>query len=409
MKEKIKKSLIDSLVPGDKPILIFDTELPGFVLKLTPTGRKVYQLRYRMGGRSTPLKTFTIGKHGAFTPDQARRQAQTLLGDIRRGIDPAGQKAKQKAAELGAQTVEQLSAEFLEIYGRTKLKPRTLVEYERAFRSHINPRIGGLKVRDVSYGDVERLHHGMRDTPPTANRTVAALSKFFTWSIRGGYRPDRQNPCQGLEKYKEHPRKRYLSASEIAAVGDAIRTCEADGRLTVWQAGLMRALLLTGLRRDELRSLPWRCVNFDRAVLILEDPKGEPRDFPISAPLMELLNTLPVVEGNPYVFPGKVAGKPIVNLAKPWRRMLNEAGIDPACVHDLRHTAASIAVASGASLPLIGGVLGHKSPQTTARYAHLADDPVRQTSETIAQRVKGAMGSKNHTVVPLNGIRRDVG
>ena len=401
MKEKIKKSVVDGLVPGDKPIFIFDTEVPGFVLKLTPAGRKVYQLRYRMGGRSTPLKTFTIGKHGAFTPDQARRQAQTLLGDVRRGIDPAEEKAKKKAADLGALTVKQLSAEFLEIYGRTKLKPRTLVEYERAFRSHINPKIGGLKVRDVSYGDIERLHHAMRATPPTANRTVAVLSKFFTWAIRGGYRPNRQNPCQGLEKYKEHPRKRYLSASEIAAVGEAIRVCEIDGRLTVWQAGLMRALLLTGLRRDELRALPWRCVNFERAVLILEDPKNEPRDFPMSAPLLELLSTLPVVEGNPYVFPGNVAGKPIANLAKPWKRVLYEARIDPARVHDLRHTAASIAVSSGASLPLIGGVLGHKSPQTTARYAHLSDDPVRQTSEAIAQHVSSIIDGKEAAVVPF--------
>lgn len=407
MKRKITKRLVDDLAPGDKDIVVFDTDVPGFVLKLTPTGRKVYQLRYRMGGRSTPLRTFTIGKHGSLTPDQARRQAQTLLGDVRRGIDPAEAKAKRKAAELGAQTVEQLSAEFLEIYGRTKLKPRSLVEYERAFRSHINPRIGGLKVRDVSYGDVERLHHAMRATPPTANRTIAALSKFFTWAIRGGYRPDRQNPCQGLEKYKEHPRKRYLSATEIASLGDAIRVCEADGRLTVWQAGLMRALLLTGLRRDELRSLPWRCVNFDRAVLILEDPKIEPREFPMSAPLLELFSALRVVEGNPYVFPGKIAGQPIINLAKPWKRVLVEAGIDPTRVHDLRHTAASIAVASGASLPLIGGVLGHKSPQTTARYAHLADDPVRQTSETIAQHVIGVIGQEKATVVPLRRKKRD--
>jgi integrase len=276
-----------------------------------------------------------------------------------------------------------------------------LEEYDRAFRSQINPRIGGMRVRDVSHGDVDRLHHAMRSTPPTANRTVAALSKFFSWAIRGGYRPDHQNPCRGLEKFKEHPRKRYLASSEIAAVGDAIRACEADGRLNIWQAGLIRALLLTGLRRDELRTLEWRCVDLDRAVLILEDPKTEPRDVPISAPLQLLLSGLMRIEGNPYVFPGNKPGRPLVNLAKPWRRVLIEAGIDPTRIHDLRHTAASIAVGAGASLPLIGGVLGHKSPQTTARYAHLSDDPVRAVSEEIAGRVDRTMEGKTADVTPF--------
>ena len=202
MKKKITKQRVDETPPAEKPVFIFDTELAGFVLKITPAGRKIYQFRYRMGGRNTPLKTYTIGKHGSLTPDQARRIAQTLLGDVRRGIDPAAEKAKKQSEDRGALTVEMLSAEFLEIYGQTKLKPRSLEEYDRAFRSHINPRIGGMRVRDISHGDVDRLHHAMRATPPTANRTVAALSKFFSWAIRGGYRPDHQNPCRGLESTK---------------------------------------------------------------------------------------------------------------------------------------------------------------------------------------------------------------
>jgi hypothetical protein len=314
MKAKITKRLVDETLPAEKPVFIFDTELAGFVLKITSAGRKTYQFRYRMGGRNTPLRTYTVGKHGSLTPDQARRMAQTLLGDVRRGIDPAAEKAKKESEDRGALTVEMLSAEFLEIYGQTKLKPRSLEEYDRAFRSHINPRIGQLKVRDVSHGDVERLHHAMRATPATANRTVAALSKFFSWAMRGGYRPDRHNPCSGLEKYKEQPRERYLSPSEIAVLGDAIRKCETDGELTPWQAALFRALLLTD---------------------------------------------------------------------------------------DLRHTAASIGVASGASLALIGGVLGHKSQQTTQRYAHLSDDPVRAVSDDIANRIDRTMEGKGAEIIKL--------
>jgi integrase len=402
MRAKITKRFVDDLPPADKVVVVFDTELAGFVLKVTPAGSKTYQLRYRMGGRNTPLKTFTIGKHGPLTPDQARKIAEGLIGDISRKIDPAADKAKKEAEDRGALTVAALSAEFLERYGSTKLKPRSLEEYARAFKTHINPRIGGLKVRDVSHGDVERLHYAMRTMPPTANRTIAALSKFFSWSIRGGYRPNHNNPCKGLEKYKEQARERYLSPVEIAAVGEAIRTCEAEGIITPWHAGLFRCLLLTGMRRDELRTLEWRWVDLDRNVFSLPDTKVGRRDIPIAAPVQQVLAGLPRIEGNPYVFCGAKAGRPIINIAKSWKRVLKAAGIAHARPHDLRHTAASVAVTAGASLLLIGGVLGHKSSKTTERYSHLSDDPVRATSEAIAERISLALDSSPASVIHLS-------
>ncbi len=275
MKAKITKRLVDATrAVEQKPVFVFDTELAGFVLKVTPTGGQTYQLRYRMGGRGAPLRTYTIGRHGPLTPEQARKIAEGLLGDIARGIDPAAVKKQKRADDRGALTIAALSAEFLEIYGTTKLKPRTLVEYQRAFKAHIIPKIGCLKVRDTSHGDVERLHHAMRDMPPTANRTAAVLSKFFSWAIRSGHRPDRINPVNGLEKYKEQARERYLSPAEIAALGEAIRSCQASLDISPWHAGLFRCLLLTGMRRDELRTLEWRSVDINRAVFMLEDFKS---------------------------------------------------------------------------------------------------------------------------------------
>ncbi len=402
MKAKITKKTVDHARSNDgRPLFVFDCDLAGFVLKVTPAGRKTYQLRYRMGGRDTPLKTYTIGKHGPLTPDQARQIAEGLIGDISRKIDPAAEKAKRIAEDRGALSVEALSVEFLEIHGKTKLKPRSLEEYKRAFRTHINPRIGSLKVRDVSHGDVARLHYAMRTMPPTANRTVAALSMFFSWAIRGGYRPDRNNPCKGLEKYREQARQRYLSPAEIAAVGEAIRSCEETGIITPWHAGLFRCLLLTGMRRDELRKLEWRWVNHERKVFALPDSKVGRRDIPISAPVQQVLAGLPRIEGNPYVFCGAKAGRPIINIAKAWQRVLKAAGIVHARPHDLRHTAASVGVTAGASLVLIGGVLGHKNSKTTERYSHLSDDPVRATNEAIAERIWSAMAVQTADIIPL--------
>ena len=402
MRGKITKRLVEDLTATETTVVVFDTEQAGFCLKVTPAGGKTYQVRYRLGGRATKLKTFTIGRHGApWTAEQARQQARSLLLQVDNGIDPAAEKARRAAEDRGALTVEALSAEFLEIYGQTRLKPRSLEEYRRAFKTHINPRIGSLKVRDVSHGDVERLHHAMRNTPPTANRTVAALSVFFSWAIRGGYRPDRNNPCQGLEKYKEQARERYLAPAEIAAIGEAIRGCEDARTITPWHAGLFRCLLLTGMRRDELRTLEWRWVDLERNVFALPDTKVGRRDIPIAAPVQQVLAGLPRVEGNPYVFCGAKAGQPIINIAKAWKRVLKTAGIAHARPHDLRHTAASVGVTAGASLLLIGGVLGHRNSATTARYAHLADDPVRATSEAIAERVATALYGGLADAVPL--------
>jgi integrase len=392
MPSKLTKSLIERTAARDKPVVLFDTQIPGFAAKITMTGRKVFQLRYRLGGRQTRLRTYTIGQFGRpWTVELARREAQALLGDVRRGLDPAAEKARKRVDERSAVDIETLSREFLELYCKTKLKARSYVEYERAFRKYINPRLGSIKVRDLSHGDVGRLHHSMRATAITANRTHQVLSKFLSWAIRGGYRPDGHHPCKGFEKFKEQPRQRYLTNSEIGAVGAAIARLEGAGRLSPWQAALFRCLLLTGMRSSELRLLRWSWVDFDAALFRLPDSKVGKRDIPMPAPVMDILRQLPRVEGCPYVFAGRATGKPLANTRWPWKIIVSAAGIEAARVHDLRHTAASVGVAAGVSLTLIGGVLGHKSHQTTARYAHLSDDPVRASSETIAERVARAL------------------
>lgn len=150
------------------------------------------------------------------------------------------------------------------------------------------------------------------------------------------YRSDRINPVHGLDKYKEQARERYLSPAEIAAVGDAIRDCEASAMISSWHAGLFRCLLLTGMRRDELRTLEWRNIDLDRAVIILEDSKVGRRDIPISAPVLQILSTLPRIEGNPHVFCGSKFGRPLINIAKAWKRILAKAGIAHARPHGRR-------------------------------------------------------------------------
>lgn len=399
MRAKITKRSADATrdqaATAGKPIVLFDTEQSGFVLKASPSGNRTYQFRYRMGGRGTPLRTYTIARHGDITPEQARRQAQALLGDVRKGIDPAAQKATRAAEARGAVTLAAVAADFLDVHVRAKRKPSTIAEYERLLRALILPSLGARRFGEISSSDIERWHHGMRTTPYQANRALAVLSKIMSW---GGSRGHRQgdNPCRPVERFKELPRKRYLSPAEIARVGEAIRALEDNGGLSPHIAAFFRVLLLTGMRKDELRLLEWRRVDFARAVIVLgdSDAKGGARDVPMSAPVMQVLSSLPRLKGNDFVFIGKRVGRPVVNVSKAWARVLGAAGIDRARIHDLRHTAASVGVAAGVSLTLIGGVLGHKSHQTTARYAHLSDDPVRASSEEIAYRIAQALGGE---------------
>lgn len=402
MSVKLTKANVTNAHTPDKPLFLFDTELPGFCLKVTKAGRKVFQLRYRVAGRSSTLRTYTIGQFSKpWTVETARKEAQALLGDVRRQIDPAAEKKRKAIADAGAVTVEALSREFLNMYASQMLKPRSYVEYERAFRGYINPQLGSIRVRDLAHGDVRRLHHAMRNTAVTANRTIQVLSKFMSWAIEGNYRTDRLNPCKGLKKYREEPRKRYLSLSEMEAVGTAIRDLEASRRLSPWQAALFRCLLLTGMRSSELRLMKWAWVDVAGAYFRLPDSKSGARDIPIAGPVLRILQQLPRIEGCPYVFAGRTAGKPLANTRWPWQIIANKAEIKAARIHDLRHSAASIGVSANISLLLIGGVLGHKSSQTTQRYAHRGADPLRATSETIAEHVSKAMEGTSDEVVQL--------
>ncbi|MCB1506351.1 MAG: tyrosine-type recombinase/integrase [Hyphomicrobiaceae bacterium] len=402
MRRKLTKAAIDAISPRARPIVIFDTELPGFALKALPSGKKVFQLRYRMGGRNTPKRTLTIGNYGVLTPDGARRQAQIHLGEIRRGVDPAGEKARKLAQDRSALTLAAVAADFMVLHAKAKRRSRTVEEYERLIERLIIPTFGSRRLKDISSGEVERWHHGLKATPYQANRALAVFSKLMSWAAQRGYR-DGDNPCRAVEKFAEVARRRYLSPAEIANLGEAIRACEADGSVTVYAAAFFRLLLLTGMRKDELRLLTWDRVDYARRVLVLDelDSKTGRRDVPLSAPALQILHDIPRLGGNPYVFPGKRTGQPLVNVAKPWARVLAKAGIEATRVHDLRHSVGAVGVTTGASLLLIGGVLGHRSQQTTQRYAHLSDDPVRATAEAIGERVAAALDGKIGDLVSM--------
>lgn len=401
---KITKEAVDGIKPGRADAYLWDSELKGFGLKITPAGRKVYLVQYRLGGRSGKTRRVTIGTHGSVAPDQARRMARQILGNVASGIDVAAERHRRKADDRQAPTIEVAAQDFLALHVRPKLKPRTGEEYERLINRLIVPQLGKRRIRDLSHGEVEHFHHGLKATPFQANRAIAVLAKLMTWTIKAGYRPDRINPVKGLERYREYARERFLSEAELAALGTAIRDAEEEKRLSPWGAAMIRLLVLTGCRFREILTLKWEHVDLATGVLRLPDSKTGRKVVLLSAPAMEVLAALPRLANNPHVIPGDKPGMHRVDLKKPWAFVSKRAGLVEVRLHDLRHTNASLGAASGLSLPLIGALLGHKQAATTQRYAHLSNDPLRQAAELIGERAARAMDGKSlqqSVVVPL--------
>jgi integrase len=382
---RITKKAVDALAPdpaGD--YWVWDGDLPGFGVRVWPSGRKVYMVQYRAAGRTRKIK---LGVHGATTPAAARQEAMEILTAAGKGGDPA--EARDRARH--APTVAELAARYLEEHAGPKKKPRSAAMDRRNIERYINPALGRLRADALTRQDVASLHHSLREKPYQANRVLALLSKMMNLAEHWGIRPDGSNPCRHVEKFKEKKRERYLSSEELARLGHVLAEAEQDGSESPSAIYAVRLLLLTGARLSEILTLRWEHVDYETACLRLPDSKTGAKDIPLNSPALEALATMPRYHDNPHVIPGAKPGAHLVNLSKPWRRIRARAGLSNVRLHDLRHSYASVAAASGLGLPIIGALLGHTQAQTTKRYTHLAMDPLRAATEEVGKRIAAAL------------------
>jgi integrase len=380
---KLTKRTVDALEPEAKDYFVWDTLIAGFGVRIMPSGAKTYQAQYRKGGRT---RRISLGRHGTLTVEQARLLAKEVLGDVAKGENPAEDIAQHRKAP----TVAALCERFFQAHVMERCKPSTQGEYRRAIDMFINPALGSFKLLDLERKDVAELHHKFRDKPYQANRTLGVLSKMFNLAEIWGLRPDGSNPCRHVPKYREHKRERYLSQVELQRLGNVLADAELNGTETPHIIAAFRLLILTGCRLGEIQTLQWGFIT-DQG-MELPDTKTGARRIPLPSAARAVLSTLARVDGNPYVIVGKIAGRHATDFQHPWRRIRERAGLTGVRIHDLRHTYASNAVSSGMPIQMVGRLLGHTQIQTTMRYAHLADDPVKKAAEENAERLSALVG-----------------
>ena len=379
---KITKRTVDALAGQERERVVWDDDLKGFGVRVHPSGRKVYIVKTRYRGRVIKM---TIGPHGAVTPSYARVRAAEIITDARAGKNLAGR-------NTDAPTMIALGKRFLKEYVSTHCKTSTAEEYRRSVKLFIDPRIGRYRVPDIQRSDIAALHHDMRDTPYQANRTLGVLSKMFNLAELWDLRPDGTNPCRHVKRFREEKRERFLSDVEYQRLGAALKEIEVDGSETASAIAAVRLLMLTGCRLSEIQKLRWEHVDLQAGELRLPDTKTGAKVVYLGDPAIAVLERIDRRDGNPWVIAGRKPGSHLTDLQHPWRRIRARAGLDDVRIHDLRHSFASGGLLVGEGLPMIGKLLGHTQVQTTARYAHLANDPVKSAANRIASRIAEVSG-----------------
>lgn len=381
----LTKREIDQAPPKKAEYVLWDGNVRGLGLKILPSGKKGFLLFYRTHERRQ--RRAVLGPYGVLTLDQARRLAREWLGEVARGGDPSGVRLSKR----GGMTVRELGRRYLEEYAQSHKKPSSVREDERLLSKLINPRLGGLKVESISRSDVHRLHHALIETPFTANRCVALLSKMLNLAEAWQLRPDGSNPCRHLKRYTEKARDRFLTTEELSRLGAALAELETRNIQAKSAVAAIRFLALTGCRLGEAISLRWNWVNVPEGTLDFPDSKTGAKRIPLGDDALKFIVAQPKVSD--WVFAGRDPTHSLTRnrMEDVWKIVRRKASLEDARLHDLRHTVGTYSGRAGHNAFIVRDILGHKTLAMTGRYVSKDIDPVRRAASEIARQISDAL------------------
>ncbi len=377
-KVKLTKRVVESAVPDpSKRIVLWDTEITGLCVRIYPSGKKTYFLQYRNKDRET--HKVKIGVHGTITTELAREQAVKLSLNISIGEDPS----IKVVSENKDHSMQDLAEQYLSLHALKKA-PKGYKEDSAILNKLILKKYSHRQVKSISTFDLQKLHSELQETPYRANRVRSLLCKMFNLAIQWGWRSD--NPVMNVERYQEYKRHRWLDAEEAQRLFSALATYYNQS-----VANAIRLLLLTGSRRNEALHAMWEQFDLEKGVWTKPAHTTKQRrmeHLPLSSQVIEMLKDMKTEADSPFLFPGKIPGKPLQEIKQAWNTIRKRAGLPDVRIHDLRHTYASHLVSSGLSLSIVGKLLGHTQAATTQRYAHLADEPLREATELFGSKME---------------------
>ena len=428
LSDRISKRSVDALpVPVTGESRLWDTDVRGFLCRAYPSGRKTYAIKYRFGRTQ---RIYTLGKHGDLTPEMARAEAKAALAKVRNGLDPAV--AKQELRD--ALTVGALIDLYLK---EGPLEERLNGAFKRAsswandasnLNCHVRPLLGRMVASAVTTDQAEaalaaiqsgktaRRADGARKRGRVritggigaARRVRGAAGALYAWAIRN--KLSTENPFSGIKMGDAPIRERFLTRAEVERLLDALAEMEASGALHPAFGDAIRLLVLTGARRTEILGLQWSEVDFGKGLLVLPPARTKAggrngvRRIDLPPPALEILSRRQAgaAEASAYVFPALRGGEGhLIGLRPAFLRVCAQAGLEGIRVHDLRHSYASFAIADGASLHLVGKLLGHANARSTERYAHIDRSMTRDAAASIAAKIMPGASAHSAEVIRL--------
>ncbi len=370
---KLTKKLVESSLPREKDYVVWDDEIKGFGCRILPSGHKTYVFHYT-SPTTRKYSYLKIGVHGNYTVDLARDKAKQWCADIAQDIDPKEQKKAKQVEAKQSILFEEFLTIFLQKYPKqAEWKASTANRNTSKIKLYILPFFGKKPIADIKRKDILEFSDLLHSKKIKNKKSLDLLSTVFKQAALWEYMPRHGNPCDGVHKDADRHMDRFLTDEELVRLEETLLATETAGLASTYTIDAFRLLIYTGCRLGEVLSLKWEEVDFDHCCLRLSESKTGKRTIPLNNSAVKVLHHVQKQADNPYVFCGKKSGASLATIQRTWERIRKKAGIPEFRIHDLRHSFASFMIKNGVSLFELSKLLGHKSINTTMRYAHLAD------------------------------------